>query len=136
MVSVLIADHRLTLIFPLYIAAYAVSLGQSPANGTITLAVFNLATAVGTPSFSHQPAHGFPDWPALKANNLSQDGTAMLGPYTRVIILSALLSSALTYVLWGFTYNLAHVFVFVASIVVLRLLYLHPDPFIAQSGGP
>jgi hypothetical protein len=36
-----------------------------------------------------------------------------IGPYTRVMILSALLSSALAYVLWGFAHNLALVFVFV-----------------------
>ncbi|KAI0260582.1 major facilitator superfamily domain-containing protein [Gloeopeniophorella convolvens] len=76
----------------LYIPAYSVSLGYSRLNGTIALAVFNLATVVG------QIASGW---------------YCDVGPYTRVMILSGLVSSVLAYVLWGFAHNLALVFVFV-----------------------
>ncbi|KAI0249409.1 major facilitator superfamily domain-containing protein [Lactifluus subvellereus] len=76
----------------LYIPTYVVSLGYSRGDGTIALAVFNLSTVVG------QIATGW------YCDN---------GPYTRVMISSALISSALAYVLWGFAHNLPLVFIFV-----------------------
>ncbi|KAI0059154.1 MFS general substrate transporter [Artomyces pyxidatus] len=76
----------------LYIPSYAVTLGYSRLNGTLALTVFNLSTVIG------QIVSGW---------------YCDVGPYTRVMFMSGLLSSVLAYALWGFAHNLALVYVFV-----------------------
>ncbi|KAI0048508.1 MFS general substrate transporter [Auriscalpium vulgare] len=76
----------------LYIPTYAVSLGYSRLHGTLALTVFNLATVIG------QIVSGY---------------YCDVGPYTRVMFSSAILSSILAYALWGFAHSLALVYVFV-----------------------
>ncbi|KAI0049014.1 hypothetical protein FA95DRAFT_1677818 [Auriscalpium vulgare] len=70
----------------IYIPTYAVALGYSRLSGTLTLAIFNLASVVG------QMVCGY---------------YCDLGPYTHVMLFSSMLSSILVYALWGFAHSLA-----------------------------
>ncbi|KAG8782229.1 hypothetical protein FRC12_021053, partial [Ceratobasidium sp. 428] len=76
----------------LYMSVYTSSLGLPPLNGTIVLAVFNLASVIGQIIFGH---------------------LCDIAPYPYVIILSGTGASLSAYLLWGFAHNLALIFVFV-----------------------
>lgn len=76
----------------LYIPSYAASAGLSDLDGTIALAVFNLARVVGQVAFGHVC-----------------DKT----PYTGVIVFSGLGSALAAYLLWGFAHELGLIFAFV-----------------------
>ncbi|KAI0042845.1 MFS general substrate transporter [Auriscalpium vulgare] len=77
----------------IYIPTYTVALGHSSLSGALVLAVFNMATVVG------QIICGF--------------YCSDYGPYTHVMLFSAILSCVMAYALWGFAHSLALVFVFV-----------------------
>lgn len=76
----------------LYMSVYTTSLGLPPVNGTIVLAVFNLASVVGQILFGH-----FCD----------------IAPYPYVIIASGAGASLSAYLLWGFAHSLGLIFAFV-----------------------
>ncbi|CAE6486897.1 unnamed protein product [Rhizoctonia solani] len=76
----------------LYMSVYTTSLGLPPMNGTIVLAVFNLATVVGQLLFGY-----FCD----------------RAPYSYAIIASGVGASLSAYLLWGFAHNLGVIFAFV-----------------------
>ncbi|CUA73150.1 hypothetical protein RSOLAG22IIIB_10590 [Rhizoctonia solani] len=76
----------------LYMSVYTTSLGLPPVDGTIVLAVFNLATTIGQIAFGY----------------LSD-----LVPYYYIIIVSSTGASLSAYLLWGFAHNLAVIFAFV-----------------------
>ncbi|KAL5638584.1 hypothetical protein ACGC1H_005300 [Rhizoctonia solani] len=78
----------------LYMSVYTTSLGLPPTNGTIVLAVFNLATVVGQILFGY-----FCD----------------RAPYSYVIITSGVGASLSAYLLWGFAHNLGIIFAFVIA---------------------
>ncbi|CCO33757.1 hypothetical protein BN14_07843 [Rhizoctonia solani AG-1 IB] len=76
----------------LYMSVYTTSLGLPPANGTIVVAVFNLAALIGQVLFGH-----FCD----------------IAPYPYVIMISGAGASLSAYLLWGFAHNLGVIFAFV-----------------------
>ncbi|KAG8716912.1 hypothetical protein FRC09_015033 [Ceratobasidium sp. 395] len=76
----------------LYMSVYTSSLGLPPLNGTIVLAVFNLASVIGQIVFGH---------------------LCDIAPYPYVIILSGVGASLSAYLLWGFAHNLGLIFAFV-----------------------
>ncbi|KAG9105152.1 hypothetical protein FRC07_009562, partial [Ceratobasidium sp. 392] len=76
----------------LYMSVYTSSLGLPPLNGTIVLAVFNLASVIGQILFGH---------------------LCDIAPYPYVIILSGTGASLSAYLLWGFAHNLGLIFAFV-----------------------
>ncbi|KAL5638585.1 hypothetical protein ACGC1H_005301 [Rhizoctonia solani] len=76
----------------LYMSVYTTSLGLPSVDGTIVLAVFNLATAVGQILFGY-----FCD----------------LVPYHYIVIVSGAGASLSAYLLWGFAHNLGVIFAFV-----------------------
>ncbi|CAE6408019.1 unnamed protein product, partial [Rhizoctonia solani] len=76
----------------LYMSVYTTSLGLPPVDGTIVLAVFNLATTIGQIAFGY-----FSD----------------LVPYHYIIIVSSVGASLSAYLLWGFAHNLGVIFAFV-----------------------
>ncbi|KAG9081174.1 hypothetical protein FRC06_005752 [Ceratobasidium sp. 370] len=73
-------------------SVYTSSLGLPPLNGTIVLAVFNLASVIGQILFGH---------------------LCDIAPYPYVIILSGTGASLSAYLLWGFAHNLGLIFAFV-----------------------
>ncbi|CAE6408004.1 unnamed protein product [Rhizoctonia solani] len=75
-------------------SVYTTSLGLPPTNGTIVLAVFNLATVIGQILFGY-----FCD----------------RAPYSYVIIVSGVGASFSAYLLWGFAHNLGVIFAFVIA---------------------
>ncbi|KAJ1300350.1 hypothetical protein OPQ81_005170 [Rhizoctonia solani] len=76
----------------LYMSVYTTSLGLPPVNGTIVVAVFNLAAVIGQVIFGH-----FCD----------------IAPYPYAIIISGTGASLSAYLLWGFAHNLGVIFAFV-----------------------
>ncbi|KAF8667832.1 Major Facilitator Superfamily [Rhizoctonia solani] len=76
----------------LYMSVYTTSLGLPPVNGTIVVAVFNLAAVIGQVLFGH-----FCD----------------VAPYPYVIIISGAGASVSAYLLWGFAHKLGLIFAFV-----------------------
>ncbi|CAE6364971.1 unnamed protein product [Rhizoctonia solani] len=78
----------------LYMSVYTTSLGLPPVNGTIVVAVFNLASVIGQVFFGY-----FCD----------------NAPYPYVIIVSGAGASLSAYLLWGFAHNLGVIFVFVIA---------------------
>ncbi|CAE6430388.1 unnamed protein product [Rhizoctonia solani] len=82
----------------LYMAVYTTSLGLPAVNGTIVVAIFNLAAVIGQVVFGH-----FCD----------------IAPYPYVIIISGAGASLSAYLLWGFAHNLGVIFVFVIAFGVM-----------------
>ncbi|CAE6452218.1 unnamed protein product [Rhizoctonia solani] len=76
----------------LYMSVYTTSLGLPAVNGTIVVAIFNLAAVTGQVIFGH-----FCD----------------VAPYPYVIIISGAGASLSAYLLWGFAHNLGVIFAFV-----------------------
>ncbi|CAE6450827.1 unnamed protein product [Rhizoctonia solani] len=82
----------------LYMSVYTTSLGLPPVDGTVVLAVFNIATVVGQILFGY-----FCD----------------RAPYSYVIIASGVGASLSAYLLWGFAHNLGFIFAFVVAFGML-----------------
>ncbi|CAE6519486.1 unnamed protein product [Rhizoctonia solani] len=84
----------------LYMSVYTTSLGLPPRNGTIVLAVFNLATVFGMS--------------AIRILLFVRE-TDTRAPYSYVIIASGVGASLSAYLLWGFVHNLGVILVFVIA---------------------
>ncbi|KAG8747744.1 hypothetical protein FRC10_011873 [Ceratobasidium sp. 414] len=76
----------------LYMSVYTASLGLPPLNGTLVLAVFNLASVIGQIGFGH---------------------VCDIAPYAYVMIASGAGAALSAYLLWGFAHNLGIIFAFV-----------------------
>jgi len=76
----------------LYMPTYTTALGLPIINGTLVLAVFNLASVIGQVIFGHLC-----------------DRT----PYVHVMIVSGVGSALSAYLLWGFAHSLGLIFLFV-----------------------
>ncbi|KAF8601580.1 MFS general substrate transporter [Ceratobasidium sp. AG-I] len=76
----------------LYMSVYTSSLGLPPLNGTLVLAVFNLASVVGQIGFGH---------------------VCDIAPYAYVMIASGAGAALSAYLLWGFAHSLGLIFAFV-----------------------
>ncbi|KAH7335696.1 MFS general substrate transporter [Rhizoctonia solani] len=92
----------------LYMSVYTTSLGLPTVNGTIVVAIFNLASVTGQVIFGH-----FCD----------------IAPYPYVIIISGAGASLSAYLLWGFAHNLGVIFAF----VIIFGLMLLPPTLLVQS---
>ncbi|KAF8601582.1 MFS general substrate transporter [Ceratobasidium sp. AG-I] len=76
----------------LYMSVYTASLGLPPLNGTLVLAVFNLASVIGQIGFGH---------------------VCDIAPYAYVMIASGTGAALSAYLLWGFAHSLGLIFAFV-----------------------
>ncbi|QRV81955.1 major facilitator superfamily transporter [Ceratobasidium sp. AG-Ba] len=76
----------------LYMSVYTASLGLPPLNGTLVLAVFNLASVIGQIGFGH---------------------VCDIAPYSYVMLASGAGAALSAYLLWGFAHSLGLIFAFV-----------------------
>lgn len=93
-------------------SVYTASLGLPPLNGTLVLAVFNLASVVGKfttalPPRVCQQAHPSP------AGQIGFGHVCDIAPYAYVMIVSGAGAALSAYLLWGFAHSLGLIFAFV-----------------------